>query len=210
MYSIAYLLIPNLFSSIAHAAPQFGNDEKGPILNCGRGDIPLTTFCTDNAYTCDITTFDLEPIAEPIDQCSACQCGDRPPHRNGPSQPPPANEAPPPPANEAPPPSPDLSGPAEQKERSILNCQDSIPLTDRCANDGITCEAGGLVYGSGTTEYAACISASEDPNNTADQSQAGGEPAAAGVAPAEEISGFGAPKPEDPSAPAEENAKGPD
>lgn len=53
-------------------------------------------------------------------------------------------------------------------------------------------------------------SASEDPNNTADQSQAGGEPAAAGVAPAEEISGFGAPKPEDPSAPAEENAKGPD
>ena len=91
MYSIAYLLIPKLFSAIAYAAPQIGVDEKGPvsppplqyqlkqtlrftnahqILNCGRGDIPLTTLCTDNAYTCDFTTFELISPAAKIEQCS--------------------------------------------------------------------------------------------------------------------------------------------
>ncbi|KAL8882440.1 MAG: hypothetical protein Q9198_000567 [Flavoplaca austrocitrina] len=30
MYSIAYLLIPNLFSTIAYAAPQIAVDERGP------------------------------------------------------------------------------------------------------------------------------------------------------------------------------------
>ncbi|KAL8882220.1 MAG: hypothetical protein Q9198_000747 [Flavoplaca austrocitrina] len=70
MYSIAYLLIPNLFSTIAYAAPQIVDDEKGPILNCGRGDKPLTTLCTDHAYTCDFTTFELISPAVKLDDCS--------------------------------------------------------------------------------------------------------------------------------------------